>query len=297
MVTRVLVLEGVEASGKTHLAEALRDRGWGVAQFGDDQPPDLVKHWLAGITEAAATAVDGRVVVDRLHFSARVYGSVLRGRSDISAFDWWVVEGWLAARGGSVYYCTSLNPLTTGDRLAERYHGFSPVTQLEDTYRVLLQHSDLTTVTPAYGSEVVWLDRLTALSPVVDDGMGTRTPRYWLVGDQHNLRRLAKGRDQYGGCFTIGCGEHLARALRVAQVSWRDLHLSNAVADDGTVRDLRSKYEALGTPRVVALGRTAAAVLTTAGVPHEVVPHPAYRQRFKRREVTEYAALIWSATQ
>jgi len=149
----------------------------------------------------------------------------------------------------------------------------------------------ITTVGEVYEKALELAD----VPPVDDESAGSMTPVAWFVGQQHNLRTIANGRERSNTCFSSGCGVHLYRALTVAGLDWSEIHLSNAYDDRGLPRNLLAKWETLGRPRVVALGLKASAALANNDVPHHQVDHPSYARRFRRYEVLEYASELHAA--
>lgn len=292
-ITRVLVLEGIEGSGKTTLAQNLVNLGWGYVHFAYETYDNLIGYWTDSIEEAAYKSANGRVVVDRMHLSCRAYGRALRAREDISEADWWVLEGWLWNRGGSVVFVPVRDENLTANRLDDRFRELISIDDLSQYFSMAMNDVTLpvTTLNPGETGmdTAAMLDRLhPPLVPVQDEGMGTREPIAWLVGDRRNSNAEHRIRS---GCFDGGnnSGDYLRRALQIAGYTWPDIHISNAYDADGTPRLVQGKVAELGYPSVVTLGNNASRLLEDMQLGYWPVKHPQYARRFKHNDLLHYA--------
>ena len=294
---RILLLEGVEGSGKSTLAADLEKLGWGNVHFGHSRASDRVGEWIQLICEAARQSADGRVVVDRMHPSCVVYEDALLGRPGISKFDWWVIDGWVTRRGGSVLYMRSKGEETTTERLERKYPGVFNLRDLNRQLESAVECSTLPKVRlvqePDAGQITSWL---TTRENVTDGSMGTGKPWAWLVGERQNRNTHPEG-FRNGTAFAGGSGEWLYYALKTAGLPWSLVHVSNAIQPGGWPYDLMEKWELLERPVVVALGKVADAELSRQGVAHRAVQHPQYVRRFRTYEVWQYGQEIVTAIQ
>lgn len=294
---RLVVLEGVPGAGKTAASRQLEEEGWQRVRFDHlretSEFPDRVQWWISQISVALE---QGDTVVDGLHLSEHVYGRLLRGdMSAVPPFDHWVMEGWLAVRQACVMWLLNEGP-ELNKLLKEQTQGLVLAGALINRFHdAFLNRSGPVVIMTEEETVYEKTLKLVDVPLVVDESAGSLTPRAWFVGQQHNLRTIANGRERSNTCFSAGCGVHLFRALTVAGLDWSEIHLSNAYADDGRLRDLDSKWEALGEPRVVALGQAASKALSQHLIPHHVVDHPSYARRFRRYEVLEYASELRAA--
>ena len=292
-ITRILLLEGIEASGKTTLGKELEELGWGYVHFGLTKEPDTVAYWLQEITKAVEKSVDGRVVVDRLHNSAMVYGRLCRAVPDISEFDYWVVDGWLKARQTTMIYCMSMNWELSKLRLNEKYRGILNPEELSDNLILESKKSALKRVILSTYRNAGSMDRFyTSLDPVIDESMGSHNPKIWLVGYQHGRKNDA---GRVGTTLAGGSGVTLWQALQVAGLTWNEVHLSNAVDDNDVVRELFDKWYHLGFPTVVALGNETSKLLNMDDIPHKKIRHPQHVRRFNYYDIIPYAQDILEA--
>ena len=116
----VIVLDGCDGTGKTTLAEALREQlGYAVTHSG--RTPDGID--LAG-RYRQLLAMPGRIVLDRSFISELVYGPLLHGRSRITQQAAVSLARNVAQRGGTLVHLTGA-PETIAARLRSR-DGTSP---------------------------------------------------------------------------------------------------------------------------------------------------------------------------
>jgi len=97
-----LILEGVDCSGKTTLAQEIQKR-WGCKYIHVKQAPegtDTLTHFLKAIKNIGQTTV-----IDRLHWSEQVYAKILREDSLLSDRDFGVIDGYLLANRGIFILC------------------------------------------------------------------------------------------------------------------------------------------------------------------------------------------------
>lgn len=118
----VIILDGCDGTGKTTLAEALREQlGYAVTHSG--QTPDGVD--LAD-RYRNLLAMPGRIVLDRSFVSELVYGPLLRGRSRITQQAAVSLVRDVAHRGGTLVHLTG-TPESIVTRLMSRDGRAPPV--------------------------------------------------------------------------------------------------------------------------------------------------------------------------
>lgn len=97
----IVLLEGPDGGGKTTLAKQLEAFGFGYVHMSAPEPADQpLDYWFARLGHVCRPTV-----VDRMHWSEDVYGSLFRGGSALSDRDRWMLEGWLIAHGTVVVLC------------------------------------------------------------------------------------------------------------------------------------------------------------------------------------------------
>ena len=287
-LSRVIVLEGVEGSGKSTLAQMLVDKGWGYVHFAYRPYGDLLTQWTREIEEAAEKSENGRVVVDRLHVSCEVYGQLIRGEHGLSEFDFWIVDGWLAARGAVIIYLRdSWNVEATNEKLQDRFDGMIMMQDLQDKFEDVLHTVQIPVWTVDENREVAAAELDEHFLPLtsIDDGLGALKPKAWLVGD----RRVGQYRTKHAVFERPGKSAiYLQKAIKVARLSWRDIHISNA-RDGVGYQPLLKKYAELSPKNVVSLGTIANSVLCARGIPVREVAHPKNMERYNYYDILGYA--------
>ncbi len=312
----LILLEGADGTGKTSLASALcAQYGFDYLHFGvpDKHPMDYWFETLVNIKKPT--------VIDRLHLSEDAYGPVFRGESQLSDRDRWLIEGWLWARKCALIVCSTSwdNMQENQERVKGEYHGDRQKAVVE-RYQELILETSLPCVIYDYTyhkgevptgfthfsndgrnfkpHERSLIDIMKHLGEVDwdDPGMGTLKPDAWLVGEQRNLRGELEPRDLQT-VFQGTSGDYLRQTLDLASLRWHQIHLSNALPNDGDKPySLYVKWRDLGSPRTVALGRVASQMLETFEVPHTKVSHPQYWRRFHYHSMKEYADAISNAS-
>jgi hypothetical protein len=105
----IIILEGCDGSGKTTLANWLRDElGYHIVKTGPPAPGESTfKSYTAALLEAAEAAVYNgrRTVFDRLHTGETIYGPLLRGRDTLGIQGRDLIEALIAACGAVVVIC------------------------------------------------------------------------------------------------------------------------------------------------------------------------------------------------
>ena len=97
-----LIIEGVDCSGKTTLAQEIQMR-WACKYIHVKQAPlgvDTLVHFISAIK-----GIRQPTIIDRLHWSEQVYADVLRKNSLLSDRDFGVIDGYVMAHRGIFIYC------------------------------------------------------------------------------------------------------------------------------------------------------------------------------------------------
>ena len=308
----IIVIEGVDETGKTTLAEQLVElTGATLLHFG---PPEghhpLDQYGL--VIERHARGED--LILDRFHWGELVYGPHYRGKSTLGreGFAW--MEALLASRG-AVTILMDGDP----DKIYERVvasdddfvrHDRNHLEKLRQSFRKLapdcwtplhvynIDHFPMGVGSqPNPGNIVRWVrhreENFTDLwwRWPRTTGFIRRDYGILLVGEQP-----ADPEGEHKTPFTPydgTCGQYLLEALCLYKVgSWA---LANALAPDGAEEDLLGYWLALGAPPTVALGQVAHRVLSAQGVPHTTTYHPQYVKRFHYDRKPEYGMGIIQA--
>lgn len=178
--SRIIILEGPSASGKSTVSEALEKRGWGSVHFQHISNGDRVAKWIQGIGEATALSKNGCVAVDRLHISGMVYGPLVRGEG-LPEFDVWVITGWLMSRKAVIYYLPVYSYAEAVKRTNERYGEVISLRNVENAYERVLATQDLQWISDKNKNsdtlpDLIEINSMRKGDTVTDNGMGTPYP-------------------------------------------------------------------------------------------------------------------------
>lgn len=312
----LIILEGADAVGKTHLARTLRDAAIarGIHKHVDLKagPPapgrtaiQLYEHDLL-VHRDAIMDPETLVIADRWHLGEFVYGPLLRGGTLLDWEKMEHIELMLDALGALRYLVTVQNSAELLRRFQER--GGDPLVTFTQTREInrwyvywkrgqadperwKILHSPVNEATANMIIDVAKLrNKLVSRLVKHPTYVGPPLPRALFVGDVPNGWNQG---DRPVLAFVPEAGNsaaYLLSAMRLGNV--RDVGLVNS-AD----ADLGPLWVDLGTPHVLALGKRAAVRLKQASVPYALTNHPQWQRRFKHHELDAYTqVLIKNAT-
>lgn len=282
-----VILEGVDCTGKTTLAEALTDGVVPTLHRGPPQEHPLVEYALC-----ARDLLQG--IFDRWHIGERVWPRVFNRLTvyDFEMNNW--VESFLLSRGAVLVHCTGkYDDVSRRIREREEQEPAYDVNEVLQLFERRVKQSILPTLThtvedPLRPKMVEAFAFTHSLGQSMWRHLEERCvgnwnhPWVWLVGDQPKDDVDALPFVPYPG--TSG---HYLFGLHLP---WHDVAVSNSLDVD-----LRALWRYTGEPHTVALGTQAHLRLTEAGVPHGVVPHPQYVRRFHYPRNHEYTSAILAA--
>jgi hypothetical protein len=292
----ILILEGVDGTGKTTLARKLVDMAKELKlakrvhymHFG---PPE--KHPLEEYECAVQHLhpVDDLAIIDRFHLGMPTYGPIYRGRDELAGPGMRHMLLFLQRHGA-----VTIRIKRPIEEVME------DVRRRGDDY---VRTDDLPVIDKAYDSQPVdatlegfvtdqdkqeWMLRFAmnmgyCVRKLYDftTYIGGTAPKALLLGDTRG------GPTPHNQCFVPypnTSGHFLFTHLDPAGYG-----LANAKEEP--VYEL---WSALGQPPIVALGAEAAKICISQAVPYKKVPHPQYVRRFHHGEGREYAARIIAAS-
>jgi hypothetical protein len=307
-----IVIEGLDRTGKTTLAETIKRRcGGEYMHFNkpEQHPLDEYCRWLDNAPAPHA-------IVDRYHWGETVWPHVFKRDSEYDSVMQYYTELLLESRGAVMVHAhRSIDQVVKAcEEDGEPAQG-RQLHLADGLFGITATHSILPVVDYSHGDDVTGLTAYAIQRGFIADKtlahtrrwVGYANPTVLLVGDE-----VGPGSDGWSlpfvpykntsGYFLMG---ELANASALNEVY--DLPGSGVVkpavvnsrTPDGSVEDVSSLWRDLGTPAVVALGKRSSGVLETLEIPHETVPHPQWWRRFNRKagEGSYLAAIQEAAAQ
>lgn len=285
----LIVIEGLDRTGKTTLARGLADR-YKLEYRHFDKPE---QHPLDEYVRPIERPV--RAVFDRYHVGESVWPEIFKRSSEFDATMMLYVDLVLRARGAvlvhavrdvyEIIYACRVDEEPIDDRqvllastlFRNRVH--SSAALLPAIEWSLGDHAAQEHVIKQ--AKIRWA-RAERVNDVTHRWIGNEEPDVLLVGDQ-----VGPGSNGWTLPFVPygnTSGHFLFSELRRDVKFTRNIAVCNSLQPDGSPEKVRELWEAMECPDVIALGNQAHAQLARDGfgsVP--VVPHPQYVRRFLRR--------------
>lgn len=296
----MIILEGVDGSGKTTLAHKLaHELHLEVEHFGVPVGDPC------GIYHQRMMELSHPMIFDRLFHSEIPYSIVKRRTRYMKFLQFSMLELTASSLPHLLVYCRP-SRLVVNARYVEDgddYVDVGEINKLYDEYDELMMRSCLNMVQydgvsdPApiieraveacderkWNNYNIWRDRGMP-------GIGSLTPKYLFVGERYNPNA------KHQVTFWSRSGEYLLYCLMDAGINLRDCHFTNSLS---LILDPLSKkqIELLRPERIICLGEIAYNIVKPS-VPDAIVkrvPHPAYSQRFPWVPRSEYVQLLGEA--
>lgn len=318
-----IVLEGTDASGKTSLTEAVKHElttrfpDTPVQLFHKGKPEELTRRWVLNDYVLSMEHEDFSKQIclsDRWHWGEITYAPKFRPSTNTDGYGLLGQAGWrwtelfMASRGITQFWL--YQPLEVIERrLAARGDDFVDVSDLSDILSQyhIARRASINTVMLSPDADS--MDKLPDLAKQIVDTaqqasgrasnlepypgyIGVPRPKVLLIGDRHNATK------KYGHETDLpfmpvdgNSGEYLLTAL--PDEFWKQVGLINV--NDQDHRIVRTLWEDLGEPPVIALGRLAEKGLIKNGFSEDeysVLPHPQWVRRFANSRKLEYGQAI-----
>ena len=325
-----IVIEGTDASGKTSLSEAVKNKlesrqhGFPIQTFHKGRPLEETRRWVLKdyVTSIEDTDWTSCIAMsDRWHWGEVTYAPLKRAHTNLDGYGLLSKAGWrwtelfLMSRGVAQFWL--YQPLhVIQERINSRGDDFVNADELETIlgqYEFAASQSCIIEKLspPADSLDLVkdLADHIIGKSSEVSfeaskisgfpGYIGSPNPKALLVGDVRNI--VAKYGEETKLPFMPvdgNSGEYLLNAL--PDNFWKTVGIIN-VNDvpnvGGTIYDL---WILLGRPNIVALGRLAARGLEREGFSNDLfttMPHPQYVRRFHNKDQQEYGNAIYRNAQ
>lgn len=315
-----IIVEGPDGSGKSSLVDEVArqaeekypDRK--IVRFHMGRPEEESREWClrtwVGTIEGTNWHYDKIVISDRWHWGEITYAPIKRPHTCKDEYGLLGVAGWrfvelaLLSRG-AVQFAVIQPAHVLAERVGARGDDFVKVeelTKIRELYDFGIQQAArIEIVSPPPDSKASipaiaeWMletarhrERETEVLPMFPEYIGPAKPSALLVGDKRN------GEDYTTLPFypiNGNSGEYLLSNL--PSPYWKNIGIVNGSEICGG--RLHLLWQALGSPRVVALGRLAEKSIKKDSIPADkvsVVPHPQYVRRFHHKDAAEYGQAI-----
>lgn len=307
----LIIVEGPDGTGKTTLANRLRDHlGKRVAKVIHRGPPttdSLLTEYALPLTDYVPGA--GRhVICDRWHLGELVYPKLVNRPSLATSVTYHYLELFLASRGALLVYL-EVDPEETARRIIERGltvgDSVDPAFVRRQRYDFEAAASGAKITSLCVGESIPFTQAIDSIVHLADHAERTVTPlaahptyvgmprpSVLMLGDVRGPSNPG-----YATAFAplpSTSGDYLWSALESAPLP---SHMAGAGygaanANEGDARDL---WLRLGQPPTVALGNNALRGAISAGFDRSelgVVTHPQYWRRFHHRYSREYAEVL-----
>ena len=142
-LNKLVLLEGIEGSGKTTFSQRLRNNGWEAIHFQYWKGGNPLQYWFDSMHKALINSGKNNLVVDRLYISNRVYEELAYGIPSINDFQAWLIDGWLQCRGGLICHMNSIDAKYTSNRVFSKFGNLISVDDIKNKFYDELHKRDV----------------------------------------------------------------------------------------------------------------------------------------------------------
>lgn len=290
----MIVIEGPDCAGKSHLAEQLKFRFFAELTH-------YSKHDRMGMLAHAATAASGnKAIVDRFHLSDIPYSAYCRGYvGDHTGIQ--MINRVLLARASVIIIC--LPSWETVKRAWLKRVDEEMIKNQEILRRIYKWYDNKEAIRKAAGGiPVVYYnykrhkfqnlaERIDALTvrPVHDVADGESAGKFYVWDSVLLVGEKVSSDSQHEVPFTGhgNSGEWLTDLLRQRGISESRLSWINikAIDDEDNTRNILNHVDNYRPRHIIALGDKAANALDVLGISYTKFQHPQYHKRFKSSEL------------
>lgn len=320
-----IAIEGCDGSGKSSLVDAIENEIRrqhptieSVTRYHKGRPPEETRRCLLheyAISLESADLQNEFHLADRWHWGERTYAPLKRPHTNKDGYGLLGIAGWrwvelfMQSRGMAQFFLyQKLDTIVA--RVSSRGDDFIDVSELETIYDAYKSTAKVAVLSEMIMPGDASLDNLPGFAAHIIDVanvvsrraaplrpfpqyIGAVRPKVLLVGDQRNIT------EEYGEetilpfMPTSVSGDFLLSAL--PDQLWPHVGIVNG--QEISPADLVDLHQTLGSPPIVALGRSAegAILKTTIHVDdYSVIPHPQFVRRFHSSEKESYGEAIAS---
>lgn len=294
---KVIILEGPDGSGKTTLAKQLSaNYAYEYVHFGPPTSDNVLETYATALYDALNGEDD--VVFDRLHVGERIYGKIVRDNDKLTRHGEVLMNRLMKATDTLLVFCLPEYEVSYANW--KRRHRTELVKDHVDYGLVYAGYNDR-----AFSPMYAWAARYDYMKMGLDEAcsvlhhlkrplatlpegvIGDPRARYLFIGDVANQRYLDLP------FFALNnCSGYLNDCLEDAGFTEDNVAFTNARYLDKTPRNLRAIWDAMGKPKVCALGSQAWQRCLVNHVPCTTVPHPAFWKRFHASKRGDYVAAL-----
>jgi len=296
----MIILEGVDKSGKTMLARELKAiTGWDIKKFGipvGDPIPSYINE-LQSIT--------GPKIYDRFIYGEIPYSIVKQRPRYMNWIAFTILDLMVQSTPHLVVYCRPPRE-DLQDRLTKEPDDY---VNLEEGLKLYEEYDELFNCIEA---NTLCYDNLD-LHKTIDDilefikhnhnwekynkwkekgmpGIGRLNAKYLFIGERFNNNA------QYQITFWSKSGEYLFRNIQKAGIRLKNCHFTNAISSDINWIT-KEQLEFLAPMKIICLGEVAYTTVRDL-VPRKMVskiPHPAFWSRFYSQDTDDYIKMLREA--
>ena len=302
----LIIIEGVDCTGKSTLANALAERARAdgdnvrLIHMGPPKHVPIVEYelTLSGYKPGAGETI----ICDRWHLGADVYGPLKRLDDGLDGAVRWHIEAFLKSRGALLVHA---QPTSTEEHLAlmrergEDYINEDEAVLVARAFQTVVGKSMLNKIEGSipYNIDTIYerartAERAMSYVASFSSYVGPSRPAHLLLGDKKNRNNPTDIDLKTEGAFIPykqSSGKYLIKSLLLtaSDIELRRIGMANANEED-----VARLWDALYNPTVIALGAEAAKACEAAYVPHKRVEHPAYVRRFMTDDIVSYGRRV-----
>lgn len=281
----MIILEGVDKSGKSTLAQKILD--WypelTLKKFGipkGNPIPEYIDELLR---------YHNNVLYDRFIYGEVPYSIVKKRERFMRSFELTMLDLMVQSYPHLVIYVCP-DRQTIFDRLAkepDNYVNSTDILQLIEEYDNVFSFITSKTVfyvspraddklkeyIATYACNVNKHARFQYWKHNCSPGIGTLDPYYLFVGERYNPNA------EFQVTFWSGAGEYLLQMMRYAEIKLDLCHFTNAFTSNTGITEEQINF--FNAKKIIALGSIASDRLKELGIEHTKIYHPAFWLRFK----------------